>query len=394
MENRIARKGESLMKISKIRKGGSLMKNRIAKTITIALALILTLPLAIACPPPRPAEVAPAPPETRIIMDQRGIEVEVPREINRLVALPMPLPSIIFSVVGSGESVIGMHPTAMVATERSILAKMAPELLQAETGFVTKGFEVGIEELLKLNPDVVIQWGHVPEVVELMERVGLPVIVIEHRGDSQANFEEWLRIVGELFGREERASELAGMQREIISKVMTRAAEIEQADRPRVLLLFRVDNGQVITVGGDTHHNFWIEGSGGINVARDLSGWKNVDMEQILEWNPEVIFISNFTDHMPQDILENRITGQDWRDAAAVINGRVYKIPEGVYRWEPPNAERALLFKWAAQKYFPEVFADLDMHQIIREFYREFFEYELTDEQIRAILHYDANYRR
>jgi hypothetical protein len=46
-------KGESLMKI-KIRKGGSLMKNRIAKTITIALALILMLPLAIACPPPPP----------------------------------------------------------------------------------------------------------------------------------------------------------------------------------------------------------------------------------------------------------------------------------------------------------------------------------------------------
>ncbi|MCL0036155.1 ABC transporter substrate-binding protein, partial [Dehalococcoidia bacterium] len=333
--------------------------------------------------------------ETRIIVDQRGIEVEVPKEIRRLVALPMPLPSIIFSIVGSGESVIGMHPTSMVAVERSILAEMAPELLKADTGFVTKGFEVNLEELLKLNPDVVIQWGHVPEVVEAMERAGLPVIVIEFRmqeGEcSQDNFEEWLRIVGELFGKEERAAELIGMQREIISEVMTRVAEIPQAERPRTLLLFRLENGLVRTVGGGGHHEFWIEGSGGINVSRELPGWKNVDMEQILEWNPEVIFISNFTDIMPQDILENRIPGQDWSHIDAVINGRVYKIPEGVYRWEPPNAERALLFKWAAQKYFPEVFADLDMQQIVREFYREFFEYELTDEEIRTILHYDAN---
>ncbi|MCL0029806.1 ABC transporter substrate-binding protein [Dehalococcoidia bacterium] len=387
MKNRVMK-----MRITNIRKGGNLMKNRITKTIPMALALILMLTMTAGCPVQAP-EVDPTPiAETRIIVDQRGIEVEVPKQIERLVALPMPLPSIIFSIVGSGESVIGMHPTSMVAVERGILAEMAPELLKADTGFVTKGFEVNLEELLKLNPDVVIQWGHVPEVVEAMERAGLPVIVIEVRtGHSQDNFEEWLRIVGELFGKEERAAELAGMQREIISEVMTRVAEIPQADRPSTLLLFRLENGLVRTVGEDVHHNYWIEGSGGINVARDLSGWKNVDMEQILEWNPEVIFISNFTDIMPQDILENRIPGQDWSHIDAVINGRVYKIPEGVYRWEPPNAERALLFKWAAQKYFPEVFADLDMQQIVRGFYREFFEYELTDEEIRTILHYDAN---
>ncbi|MCL0074158.1 ABC transporter substrate-binding protein, partial [Dehalococcoidia bacterium] len=369
------------------------MKNRIAKTIPMALALIVMLTMAAGCPVQAP-EVDPTPiAETRIIVDQRGIEVEVPKQIERLVALPKPLPSIIYSIVGSGESVVGMHPIAMVAVERSILAKMAPEMLKAEIGFVTTGWEVSLEELLKLNPDVVLQWSHVPESVEAMERAGLPVIVIEVRtGHSQDNFEEWLRIVGELFGKEERAAELAGMQREIISEIMTRVAEIEQADRPRTLLLFRLENGLVKTVGGDFHHNFWIEESGGINVARDLSGRKNVDKEQILEWNPEVIFISNFTDIMPQDILENRIPGQDWSHIDAVINGRVYKIPEGVYRWEPPNAERALLFKWAAQKYFPEVFADLDMQQIVREFYREFFEYELTDEEIRTILHYDANY--
>ena len=367
------------------------MQNRTVKAISSILALVFMLTAAAGFPV-LASEATPT--ETRIIVDQRGVEVEVPKVIRRLVALPMPLPSIIFSVVGSGESIIGMHPTSMIAVERSILATMAPEMLTAETGFVAKGkvFDVNLEELLKLEPDVILQWGHVPAVVEAMEQVGLPVIVIEVRtGCSQENFEEWLRIVGELFGKEERAAELAGMQREIISEVTARVAAIEQADRPRILFLFRVDNGLVRTVGGDTHHNFWIEGSGGRNVAGDLSGWQRVDMEQVLKWNPEVIFISNFTDIMPQDILENRITGHDWSPIDAVINGRVYKIPEGVYRWEPPNAERALLFKWAAQKYFPEVFADLNMKQIVREFYREVFEWELTDEEIRTILHYDAN---
>jgi hypothetical protein len=49
-------KGGNLMKTSNIRKGESLMKNRIAKTIPIALALVLLLPLATGCPPPQPVE--------------------------------------------------------------------------------------------------------------------------------------------------------------------------------------------------------------------------------------------------------------------------------------------------------------------------------------------------
>lgn len=371
------------------------MKGKLWKSLLIVLSVVLALTVLGGCGQQAQegegtqGEDKQQEGETRIIVDQRGVEVEVPKSIQRMVVLPMPLPSVIYSIVGSGESIAGMHPTSMVAVERSILAEMAPEMLKAETGFVTQGFEVNLEELVKLDPDVVVQWGHVPDVVEEMEEVGLPVIVIEVRkGCSQDNFEEWLRIVGELFGKEARTSELAKIQRDIIDEVKGRVAKIEQKDRPRVFFFF---NEELRTAGGDTHHNFWLEGSGGINVARDLSGWKNVDMEQILEWNPEVIFVSNFTDIMPQDILEDKIEGQEWGQVDAVKNGRVYKIPEGVYRWEPPNAERALLFKWVAQKNFPEIFADYDMKKIVKDFYEDFYNRELTSEEVKTILHYDKN---
>jgi len=365
------------------------MQNRTAKAISSILALVFMLTAAAGFPV-LASEATPTPTETRIIVDQRGIEVEVPKEIRRLVALPHPLPSIIYSIAGSVESVVGIHPWAMASAERGMLGRIAPELLNAETGFVAQGFGVNIEELIKLNPDVVIQWKRFPEVIEKMERAGLPVIAIRLvPGCSQDNLEEWLRIVGELFGEEDRAIELIETQRAILDEVKGRVAKIEPQDRPSVFVLFR----ELRTVAQDHPHQWWSTSSGGINVARDIPGRGPItlDMEQILEWNPEVIFISAAAGIMPQDILENRIEGQEWSQVDAVKNGRVYKIPEGVFRWEPPNAERALLFKWAAQKYFPEEFADLDIKQIVREFYREFFEWELTDEELRTILHYDAN---
>ena len=386
------------------------MKNRLWKNISMLLVIILIGTMFVGCQETakdeeqavdktqeevqeKSQEEKEEVKTTRTITDQRGLEIEVPLEIERLVLLPMPLPSIVYSIVGNGESVIGMHPTSMIAVERSILAEMAPEMLKADTGFAAKGkgFDVNIEELLKLNPQVVVQWGHVPEVIEKMEAAGLTVLVIEVRtGDSQENFEEWIRIIGELFGKEERAIELSRLQRDIIEGVKESVAKFEEADRPEVFFFF---NEELRTTGGNTHHNFWLETSGGVNVARDLEGWKNVDMEQILKWNPEIIFVSNFTDIMPQDILENRIEGQDWSQVEAVKSGRVYKIPEGVYRWEPPNAERALLLQWAAQKYFPQEFAALNMIEIVTDFYKKFFERNISEEEAKKILHFEHNYR-
>ena len=109
-------------------------------------------------------------------------------------------------------------------------------------------------------------------------------------------------------------------------------------------------------------------------------------MEQILEWNPEVIFISNFTKHMPEDFYKNRIKGQEWSQVAAVKKGRVYKVPLGTYRWGPWNAESSLMLWWAAQKLHPELFNDYTIEGKIKDFYSNFYRYELSNEEVKLIL--------
>lgn len=73
--------------------------------------------------------------------------------------------------------------------------------------------------------------------------------------------------------------------------------------------------------------------TGGVNVAEDTISFSNVDMEQVLAWNPDIIYISNFAyGEYPEDILQNKIEGQDWKQINAVKSGKVYKIPMGEYR--------------------------------------------------------------
>ena len=108
-------------------------------------------------------------------------------------------------------------------------------------------------------------------------------------------------------------------------------------------------------------------------------------MEQIYEWDPDIIYITNFSPYQPEDLINNTIEGNDWSSVKAVKEGKVYKFPLGMYRWFPPASDTPLVLKWLATKNQPELFADIDMEQEVRDYYKRFYNVELTDEDIDQI---------
>ena len=113
-------------------------------------------------------------------------------------------------------------------------------------------------------------------------------------------------------------------------------------------------------------------------------------MEEILAYNPQIIFLSNWDESAPADLYENRVEGQDWSNVDAVINHRVYKVPISIYRWTPPNTvEKPLYYLYMCSIIQPEIFAEIDMRQAEKDFIREYFGVELTEEQLDYIFHAD-----
>lgn len=320
--------------------------------------------------------------EKRLVFDQAGRSVRVPVRVERLVLLPMPMPSVVFALDGNGRRVVGMHPTAMAAYKESVLKTIDPSLERAATSFVQEGFVVNLEELLKLRPDVVIQWDDQKAEIEKMDRAGIPVVAI-HYG-MQQDLEGWFRIVGELLARQDRADALIAYHQEEIASVRARTRGIPDAKRPRVLFLY---NEQLRTAGSGLYYDVWMDAAGAANVAAEKKGWANVTMEQILVWNPDVILISNFTNLMPDDLYTNAVKGQNWRAVAAVKNRRVYKIPLVGYRWEPPSPESPLMMWWLGKLLHPDRFRDTDVVAKVQDFYKRFYGADLSREEISRRLH-------
>ena len=318
--------------------------------------------------------------EQIVIVDQLGKEIVLDGVPERVATTIMPFPYIYYAVVGNSDNLIGCNPSSIAAYEDSALKYMYPDLANANTSFVDTSFVVNIEELLKLEPDVVFQWNYMDEEIEKMEAAGIKVVALQY--GTLDDMETWIRIIGTMFDKEERAESLITYFHESVAEVTEKIDTLSPEDYRNILIMYND-----LKVSGTGFYNYWTEKSGAVNPAADLSGDAlNVNMEQIYEWNPEIIYIGNFNELQPSDYVKNKLEGQDWSVVDAVENKQVYKIPIGGYRWDPPGVETPLMVKWLAKIQHPQLFEDMDMRTEVSEFYQQVYDFELTEEMLDEIL--------
>jgi len=77
-------------------------------------------------------------------------------------------------------------------------------------------------------------------------------------------------------------------------------------------------------------------------------------------------------------------------DLSAVKNRRVYKMPLGGYRWDPPNQESPLTWLWLSMVLHPETF-DWGLTMRIDESYTSIYGQGVTEDDVENILRFDMN---
>ncbi len=325
---------------------------------------------------------------TRKVIDHTGKEVEIPSEINRIVISSiLPLPSVYCLFEGSVEKLVGMHPSSMAAAENSMLPKIVPDIVNVNTDFL-QGDELNIEELLNLEPDVVFYSADNTGDYEKLTTAGIPCIGFSTSNwdyDCVETFENWVILLGEVLQQQDKAEGIAQYGHEVYEEIQTVMEQSENIEKPRALILFNYGGGVIRTSGSKFFGQYWLDATGAVNMAEDLVGSQEINMEQIYEWNPDIIYITNFSSYQPEDLYENAIEGDDWSSVKAVENKKVYKFPLGMYRWFPPASDTPLVLKWLAKKNQPELFEHIHMEEEVSNYYERFYGITLTDEEIEQI---------
>ncbi len=330
-----------------------------------------------------------AQPKTKTIVDQSGRSVVIPDKIDRVVSTSMvPLPAVYYLVMGSMDKMVAIHPGSLSAAKSSMLARLAPDVLNMKTEFISNDI-VNMEELLALKPDIVFYRSLNDDETKQLEGAGLTAIGINPNYDPNGNvinaLNSWLELVGKVMGQENRTEKIIQHSKSVEKEILAKTAAIAEKDKPRVLFLYKHAGGKIEVAGSNFFSQYWLETTGAINVAAELKGATSVNMEQIYSWNPDKIYITNFTEVQPADLYNNTIEGEDWSQLKAVQNKEVYKNPLGIYRWFPPSGDAPLMLKWLAQHNHPSLFT-YDMNKEIKTYYSEFYGYNLTDDEVRLIL--------
>lgn len=328
------------------------------------------------------AASSPAVADPVTITDHEGRTVSLPRAADRIASIPIPMASTLIAIDGGPTRLAGMNPTAKSAIVEGILGRIFPEARGIPSDITAPNFIPNVEELAATNPDLVIQWaGRGADYVDPITNAGLPALLISYGTETRTR--EYMAMAGVAMGKAERVKDLNAWRERVERDLARRGAAIPAERRPKVLYLLRARE-TLTASGARENYNTWaIELAGGVSASADLEGQgATVSAEQIAAWDPDVILLNSFE----AELDRTRILGDPVLSLTkAARDGRVYKMPLGGYRWDPPSQESPLAWMWLANLLHPDVFA-YDLRQEMGTAYRLLYGHDLDAAEIDEIL--------
>jgi iron complex transport system substrate-binding protein len=323
----------------------------------------------------------PAEAQEIVFTDQAKREVRLPKPADRVVSIVIPMASTLIALDGGTSKLVGMNPTAKSAITQGILGKIFPEAKAIPSDVTSPSFVPNVEALAAVDPDLVIQWGDEGEdKVAPLLNAGLNTMLILYGTEELTR--DYMTMAAKAIGRPERIKALVGWRDQVQKELEAKVASIPEDRKPRVLYLQSALSGLTASGTNGSYLEWTIGLTGGRNAAAELTGTVSINKEQIAAWNPDVILLNAFEADLGVDwVYKDPIVSL----TNAAKNHKVYKMPLGGYRWDPPSQESPLSWMWLANLLQPEIF-HYDLRAEMRKAYKTLYNYDLADSDIDGIL--------
>jgi len=269
-----------------------------------------------------------------------------------------------------------------------------PEIADiTDIGYLDNG-TFSLEQIVALKPDVVLmELDFKPEVaenqiIERLDAVGIPLVFVDFRHKMMENTEKSVRIMAQLFGKEQVAEEFLAFRRESLERV---AMKLEQANPSRpVVFIERGANSdnECCPSFGEGNFGEIIERAGGINMAKSLipGVFGTVHPEQVIASDPDHIIATGSTWEIPlpgggwvglghgadeveaQAKLEKLMQRPAFTELQAVKHKNVHAAWHQFYAGPFKFIAVEKIAKWL----HPQIFADLDPEHTFSQLHERF----------------------
>ena len=240
------------------------------------------------------------------VTDMTGREITLAQPATRIVALTA-ADCEILCALGCEDALVGRGEYCDYPA--SVLDKPS----------VQSGYETNIEEIIALEPQVVLM-GTMAQTVEQAEQLRAAGIetVISDAQDIEGVYTA-IRLIGSLMGKEAEAEALVAQMQGAFAEI---AGKSENSGKT---VYFEVSPLQwgLWTAGKNTFMDELATMCGLTNAFADLDGWASISEEQVLERDPDyIVTITMYYGEGPTPVEE--IMGRSgWENLKAVVNGAI-----------------------------------------------------------------------
>lgn len=352
---------------------------KVSRFIAMILACVILAGCGAGVKPTESSESAQS--VDRTITDCAGTEVEIPENIERVVCTSA---SAVPFLLGMGveDKIVGAHGSTLGHSWAAVFYDGFKE----EAGKVALfGKNPNAEELIAAEVDLVILKD--ASYAEELRKSGIPAVCFKYNNKDELYAA--VDMLGEIFGDEAKAY-AAKWEAKLDSTVETISKELESLPDDEKCNVYYVDatgaeasnENLFLTAGGGSFVEYWINASGANLVTSPYKDLEQIDQEEGLSLNPDTIFICGWLEYEAKDIM---MSDPLWQDVPAVKNDRVFLMPTSCASYDRFSVEMPLMLSYTANKLYPDYheFGGIDE---LREFYKEYYEREFSDEQLGNML--------
>jgi iron complex transport system substrate-binding protein len=351
-------------------------------------------------PAPAAEEPAPAEPQEITITDMIGREVAVtPGSYKRVVCIGAGALRM-YSYVGDVALLCGVEDidnTTLAERPKMFDSVARPYMLAyGDTFAALPSCGVGgpqaqtaeAEKILACDPDIVIsEYEDVEKEDALAEQLGVPVVTLKMGpgGVFDENFLGTLRMLGVIFGEEEKAEALVSFIESERAEIEKRTADVPEDQKPAVYICGLGNWGTTnhLMTGTEKYIGFKVANIKNAVTGVDGPAIQAIEEEKFVAIGEDmdiIIMDAAAVKNIKPLYAENPAmfdTCKAWRD------GEVYL--EMAYNAYYTNCEIALINTWfLAKTVYPELFEDIDMTAKTNEVTQAFFGMDLSEQIFAA----------
>ena len=372
------------------------------------LAALLALTMLFAMVVSASAETTP---ETRIVTDVWNREVEIPYEVKSIVCLGSMGPrfaaylDVVDMMVGAEDSDI--EKMSVRYDYSPVYHEQLKKLPSVGAGGGSGDNNGYAEAIIQAQPDVIIAGFNEDAADELQAQTGIPVVSVRYRtqGFIDEGFHRAMRVFAEVVGAQERCEEVLAYVDACKAELNDRTKDIPDSDKLRAYtgaVTFNGRHGFAFTyvnfpaftaVNALNVADVLLEERTGEAAAEAAASGKayigndgfEVDLEQIIAWDPDIIFLDPGNMDLVNDEYANNPGFFD--SLRAVQEGQVYTMPST--NAAGPNVTYLLINAYyAGLTLYPEQFSDVKLEDKAAEIMEMMLGENFFDQMVEGGLYY------